>query len=420
MKFNTMKKPYLILICLFVSLAASAGSAWASTAAYTQIVNQATLTYSGGTAHASVTVTVAVINSQASITITGAGPVAWTGPNTPTLTDNIVVTSTSNGPGNYTITPSITAQTNNGNGGSYTISGGASQNITLGASVTTQSTGHVSDANNLIIPRPDPTHFTAGPVANGIGANTTLTWTISSTNYTGTVSSVIDNGDGTVTLHFNTAISFPPVGTPIFEYKTLPVIVEPGSPTVGGTDITVTVSASVSNSGTNPPNTVPTPGLNTWTTTSGNGQLRKYVRNLTTATGNNSGTNARSFSVDGRAAANYFDGGVTGNTNDVLEYVLEASDTSATVAVTSAIITDVVPIAYVTYLTNQYTTGTAVSRDVWYRADTGTTATLQVALGGTGTDTLTVPVGGNEPVATGGGTIPASGSCLIAYQVRIK
>jgi hypothetical protein len=389
-------------------------------AANTQIVNQATLTYAGGTAHASVTVTVAIINSQANITITGAGPVAWTGPNTPTLIDNIVVTSTSNGPGTYLITPSITLQNNNGNGGAFTINGGATQSVTLGASVTTASTGHTSDANNLVIPKPNPANFLAGPIANGIGATTALTWSIGSNNFVGTVSTVTDNGDGTVTLHFIAAITAPPAGTPIFEYKTLPVIVSPGSPTTGGTDITVTVSANVANGGLNPVNVVPTPGLNTWTTTSGNGALKKYVRNLTTSGGNSGGTNPIPFTVDGRAAANYFDGGVTGSKDDVLEYVLEASDSSATVAVTSAIITDVVPIAYVNYLTNQYTSGSAVSKDVWYKPDTGPVATLTAALGGASSDTLTVPVGGAAPVAASGGTIPANGICLIAYQVRIK
>jgi hypothetical protein len=417
-----MKPSFRLLTSLLlpVILALPAARAWANVAANTQIVNQATLTYSGGTAHASVTVTVATINSQANITITGAGPVAWTGPNTPTLIDNIVVTSTSNGPATYLITPSIAGQTNNGNGGSYTINGGVTQSVTLGASVTTASTGHASDTNNLVIPKPDPTHFLAGPIANGIGATTALTWAIGSNNYVGTVSTVADNGDGTVTLHFNNAITAPPAGTPVFEYKTLPVVVSPGSPATGGTDITVTVSANVANGGLNTPIVVPTPGLNTWTTSSGNGALKKYVRNLTTTSANNNGTNPISFTVDSRAAANYFDGGVTGGTGDVLEYVLEASDTSTTVAVTSAIITDVVPIAYVTYLTNQYTSGSAVSKDVWYKADTGAVATLTAALGGSNSDTLTVPVGGPVPVAAAGGTIPANGVCLIAYQVRIK
>ena len=216
---------------------------------------------------------------------------------------------------------------------------------------------------------------------------------------------------GTVTLHFNNAITAPPASTPVFEYKTLPVIVSPGSPATGGTDITVTVSANVANGGLNTPIVVPTPGLNTWTTSSGNGALKKYVRNLTTTSANNNGTNPISFTVDSRAAANYFDGGVTGGTGDVLEYVLEASDTSATVAVTSAIITDVVPIAYVTYLTNQYASGSAVSKDVWYKADTGAVATLTAALGGSNSDTLTVPVGGPVPVQPPA-ACPGTGSAL--------
>ena len=414
---STMAKFFSSLL-LVLAMTAGAHNAWAATAANTQITNRATLTYAGGQAFAQVTVTVALVNSQASITITGAGPVGWTGPNSPTQVDNVVVTATANGPASYTITPSITGQTNNGNSGSFTINGGATQTVTLGASVITSSTAHSSDLNNLVIPT--PAGYVAG-TANGISSGTALIWTVGITTYTATVNTVTDNGDGTVTLNLTAAIgAAPPVGTPIFEYRNLPVIVSPGSPVAAGTPITVTVSATVANGGANPINTVPAPGVNTWNTSSGLGSLKKYVRNLTTAAGNTAGTNAKSFSVDGRPAVNYFDGGVTGVKDDILEYVLEATDTSATEAVTSAVITDVVPTNYVAYQTNIYTTGTAASKDVWYRADTGATETLVKTLGGANNDTLTVAVGGVAPVAPTGGTIPASGFCLVAYQVKIK
>lgn len=417
---TTMFK-YFSSLFLVLAITAGAHSAWAATAANTKITNKATLNYAGGTATAQVTVTVTLVNSQASITITGAGPVSWSALNSPSQTDNIVVTATANGPATYLVTPSITGQTNNGNSGSFTINGGATQSITLGASVITSSTAHTSDLSHLVIPTP------AGYVdgtANGISSNTALTWVVGATTYTATVisGSVTDNGDGTVTLGLTAAIDAPPpVGTPIFEYKNLPVFVFPGSFVLGGTPITVTVSAQVSNGGANTVKTVDVPGLNTWNTSTGLATLKKYVRNLAVGTtGNDAGTNAKSFSVDGKAAVNYFDGGVTGIKDNILEYVLEATDTSLTEAVASAIITDVVPNNYVAYQTNVYTTGTAASKDVWYRADTGATATLVKTLGGANNDTLTVPVGGVAPVPVGGGTIPASGVCLAAYQVKIK
>lgn len=415
---------FLSALLLLALLALPAAHAWAATAANTEIVNKAHLTYAGGFADASITVTVAIINSQANITITGNGPDAWTAANTPTLTDNIVVTATANGPADYTITPSITAQTNNGASGSFTIAGAATQTITLGASVTTASSNpalYPTDANNLVIPKPNAANFDAvNKIANGIKASTALTWSIGATNYVGTVTSVAYNGDGTVTLHFDTPLTgIPSAGTPIYEYRTLPVIVAPGSPSTPGTPITVTVSASVSDGGVGTVNTAPTPGLNTWNTSSGNGVLKKYVRNLTTSSANSTGTNAKSFSVDGKVAADYFDGGVTGVKDDLLEYILEASNTSGTDPISNSVINDVIPTAYVAYQTNKYTTGAAVSKDVWYKADTGATATLTVALSGAKSDTIAIPVGGIAPAAAGG-TIPANGICLVAYQLKIN
>jgi len=420
-KMKPVAKLFSTLLLLAL-LALTTSTAWAATAANTEIVNKAHLSYSGGFADAAITVTVALVSSQANISITGAGAVNWTGANTPTLTDTITVTASANGPATYAITPSITGQTNNGNSGSFTIAGGATQNVTLGASVTTTSAVQATDANNLVIPKPNAANWDGVSLtANGIKASTALAYAIGATNYVATVSTVTDNGDGTITLHFNTALSgIPSAGTPIFEYRTLPVIVAPGSPSTAGTPITITVSATSSGGGAAAINTVPAPALNTWNTSAGNGVLRKYVRNLTNAAANSTGTNSRPFSVDGRAAANYFDGGVTGVKDDVLEYVLEASNSSVTDAVTTAIISDVIPTAYVTYQTNKFTTGTAASRDVWYQADTGATATIQAALSGAGSNTLTVPVGGTAPVAAAGGTIPANGICLVAYQVKIN
>ena len=74
-----MKPSFRLLTSLLlpVILVLPAARAWANVAANTQIVNQATLTYSGGTAHASVTVTVATINSQA--TSPSPAPVPWPG-----------------------------------------------------------------------------------------------------------------------------------------------------------------------------------------------------------------------------------------------------------------------------------------------------------------------------------------------------
>jgi len=209
-----------------------------------------------------------------------------------------------------------------------------------------------------------------------------------------------------------TALSAAPgAGVPVFERQNITVTVNSGTIIASGTDITVTVDITATNSAGADTASV------TATYTSGSATFVKYVRNVSWAGGNTSGTGATPFSTDG-TSYDYYTGGVTGRPGDTLEYVLVASNTSAS-AVNACTITDVLPTAFVAFESNVW----ATTADVLYVDEGGTENQLTeesdsdvATLAG---DTLTVNVGAGAGAATGG-TIAAGITVRVTYQVTIN
>lgn len=394
------------LFCLLLILTASTGSAWANVAANTQIINKATLNFSGGSVTATpVIVTVNLVPSQPNVTITNASGV-YTAPDTPVLTDSMVITSTANGPTNYTVTPSVSASTNST---APSVTGGTT--VSIGASVTTGT----SATTYLNVPASGASGNNAA--VNGIGVGSTIYFIGNVTPYTRTVTSTTDNGDGTFRLNWTVAIpagDVPGTGIQVGEQKTVSLSVKPGTINTPGTDITVTVQDVVSTAGVaNVTATNASP--NTWTNSTPNVSLTKYVRNVTTSAAG-TGTAYSSYN-----STNYYLSGVTAKPTDTLEYILVANNTGSG-AVTSSVVTDVLPTAYVTIKPNAYGAG----KEVTYVNDLGAATTYSAASDADqatyvpATGTLTVYVGTGATSAAGGSIPGGNKSVLVLYQVTVN
>ncbi len=394
-----MKARILLSIALAVAVVlASNTNLLAAVAANARIVNQATLTYDDGsgtqTATADVTVTVALVPGAPALDQPPDASTAYAGPGT-TLTFVYTVTAGGNGPDTYTITTAVTGSANTTGPGAS-----APATVTLGATITT--TG--STASVLQV----PSDGTADNSVNGIEVGNTVLVA----GQVRTVTAISDPATGLATITLDSVLpAAPAAGVPIYEQQQINLVVDSGTIVTGGTDITVTVDTTAANSAGSDTDQVVA------TFTSGQASLVKYVRNLTWANGNTGGTGAASITVNG-TTYDYYTGGVTGRPGDVLQYVLVASNTSSA-AVGNSTITDVLPVAYVSFNPDVY----ATTGDVIYIDETGTEHQLtqeadsdQATLSGA---TLTVHVGAGSG-SSGGGSIPAGGSVTVAYQVIIN
>ena len=402
-----MRKLILILICLSFAISLSAGNVLANTAANTEIINNATLTFNGGAASATVTVTVALVPSQPNISITDTNG-AYTAPDTPALTDSVRITSTANGPADYTVTPSINSDSNTSGAA---VNGGPT--VAIGASVTTgtSSTTYVTV----------PASGAGGDDAevNGIAVGDTIVFTVGGTTYTRQVTSTTDNADGTFRLNWSGATAVPSAGVQVGEQRTVNLSVLPGTVAIPGTDITAEVTAAVGTAGVADVS-VTNSNPNAWTTPSPNVSMTKYVRNISDGAFNPAAGSGTSFTIN-TISREYFTSGVTGQPGHTLEYVIVASNVGAT-ELTGAAISDLIPEAFVTLETGVYGTG-----DVFYIAPD--TSTASFTAGAIGANQASF-VAGNDPnlivnVGTGAsnlltGAIPAGDSVTISYQVTIK
>jgi len=333
----------------------------------------------------------------------------YTGVDTP-LTFDYTITSASNGPDTYTLGANVDSSTNT-TGPSNSVPA----NVVLGASVTSAVTGSTT---TLQVPSDGGA---ADIIVNGIEAGDTIVVDVGSGPEVVTVLTVVDaGGSGSAIITLDTTstpalTASAPVGTPIYEQKTFTLTVDSGTITTAGTDITVTSEVTVTNSAGTLTDTVVA------TYTSGNATLTKYVRNLTRAAANASGSGAQSFTIDGRPAADYYTGDVTGQPGETLEYILVAENVG-TAELTAAVVSDVLPVTFVDFSTGVYNTSTD---DVFY-IDAATSATDSFPADGTDLAAFTSPnlavdvVGDLGDVATSAGKIPAGGSVTIAYQVTIK
>jgi uncharacterized repeat protein (TIGR01451 family) len=226
------------------------------------------------------------------------------------------------------------------------------------------------------------------------------------------VTAVSDPASGAATITLGSALSSAPgVGVPVFERQDVIVVVNSGTISVAGTDITVTADTTVTNAAGSDTASV------TATFTSGTTTFVKYVRNVSWGAGNAGATGSTAFTTDG-TSYNYYTADVTGRPGDILEYVLAASNTSAG-DVTGCTISDLLPTAFVAFVSDVWA-GTA---DVLYVDETGTQNELEAAADSDEAtlvgDTLTVNVGTGAGAAIGG-TIPAGIAVRVTYQVMIN
>jgi len=428
-----MKNLLTALLCLLLVISASASNVLANTAANTQIVNTATLTYTGGSATASVTVSVALVQAAPTVTLTG-GTAAYTAPNTPVIYDTLVIASNANGPATYHVTAAM--GTSGGQApvnttGASVSDGGSGFDVTLGASVVTDGATIHNTGNTLIIPAPDPTHVTgSGPTltVNGLTQGSVISLAAGARNIT----TIALNADGNYTITFDgTAITPLSVGTAIGEQKTFSNLTAnniralPGTATLLGSPINVYAQATVTNATFT---TLSGWALNQWTTTPASVTFIKYVRNATTDASVTGTPTSKSFTING-FAHNYYvstsaTSGVTAKPGESLEYVIEARNTSATAPLNGCAISDLVPVAYVTFGPNVYGGNTT---NVFYIAPDNSTASFLTGAVGTSQASF---VAGNNPnlivnVGNGAnntttGAIPAASGVVIAYQVVVK
>ncbi|MBU5612067.1 hypothetical protein [Geomonas azotofigens] len=412
----------LLALVLAAPAVLCAQIASASTAANTAIVNRAVLSYNGGlTAESSVTVKVDLVPSTPNVTIT-RGDASYQGPDTPGIANTVTITSSANGPATYTVTPSVTASSNS-TGASVT--GGTS--VVLGASITA-GTGSTT---SIVVPAPIGGAVSADSEVNGIAVNDIIVFTVNSHTYTPKVTSTQYNAsNNTFTIYWaNTeAIAAGDVlgaGVQVGERQQVNLTAKPGTISTLGMDITTTVKADVT-APNFPTNSATTAPANKWTSTPPTITFQKYSRNVT-APMTGTGTAHYNTSIEGNTGAGslpYFTGGVTGKPGEVIEYVVEASNSGAsTFDLTSCAISDYVPTSYVTDPLTPYTG----SRQIFYIDTNGVTATLTAGAVGANqasyvagnSPNLVVNVGVNAN-ATTPGTIPIGKGVTIAYQVKIK
>ncbi len=404
-----MKKLFLIPLLLLFAIALPAGSVLASTAANTQIINNASLSFDDGTGirtiTASVTVTVDLVAALPNLIVPPDDSTVYVGPDTP-LTFDYTITAGSNGPDTYTVASSVVPGFTNTNNPDTSIP----TPVILGASVTSGDTGSLT---TLQVPSDG-----SGPdnVVNEIEAGDIIVVDLGSGPETVTVLSVTDPGSGmaTITLEATTPLTVSaPAGTPIYEQQVITLTVDSGTIVTPGTDITVTAQVDVTNSA----GTVSDQVVATYT--NGSATLTKYVRNVTNANGNSGGTGPQSFTIDG-FTGNYYTGGVTGEPGDTLEYVLVA-DNTGTAVLTDAVISDLIPEIFVNFSSGAYGGGADA---VFYIDTSGTSDSFPAD----GTDLATFTAGadpnlvvyvGVGAVAGTSGSIPGGDSVTVAYQVTI-
>ncbi len=409
-----MRKLFLALTCLTLAVGLLAGSALANTAANTAIVNNAQLTFDGGSASATVTVSVSLVPSLPNVIITDTNG-AYTAPDTPALTDSVIITSTANGPADYTVTPAIDNSTNT-TGPSVEIAGGAANTtVSIGASVTTGT----SATTYLTVPASGASGDDSA--VNGIGVNDVIVFTFNSNTYTRTVTGTTDNGDGTFRIEWAAAIpgaDIPDPGTQVGERLTVNLSVLPGTVQAAGTNIDVTVEAVVSTAvvgDVSETNTSP----NYWTSPSPSVVMAKYVRNASDATANPSAGTGSTFTIN-TVGNEYFTSGVSGEPGDVLEYVIQAQNVGTSL-LTGAALSDLIPEAFVTLQTGFYG-----GSDIYYEGPDGTFTFIAGAVGAnrasfvSGSNPNLVVNVGNGADSTTTGSIPAGETVLISYRVTIE
>jgi hypothetical protein len=383
----------LALLFLFCGLIVCSTNAWANIAANTQIINSADLAYDDGTgikhATASVTVTVSLIPSAPNIAPGPPQTTSYTGAGT-TLSDSFTITTGANGPDTYNLAATVTGSTNT----SGATATSALPTVALGATVTTAG----STTTIIVVPADGnlPGEMTG---VNGIQVGDTVV--IGSD--VRTVTAITDNPSGTSTIVLNTPLGAAPgVGVLVAEQKVLTVNATAG--TITTTGINVTVSDNITATSTTLPAATTTSGALLNTFTSGVATLAKYVRNLAPGI-IGSGTPYTYNSI------NYYPAGVTAKPGNVLEYILVATNTRSS-AVTSAVISDILPTDFVTLKAGVYG-----GKEVTYVSDANVTTTLTAASDG---DAATYDAPTKKLTVNVGDIAGSNKFALVLYQVTVN
>jgi hypothetical protein len=385
-------------------------SAQANMASNTQITNAAQLSYNDGTGTqtvtSSVTVTVALIQVAPTIPTGTGGTTQYTGIDTQ-LNNTFTVVAQANGPDTYSLTPAVTG-TSNETGATISLTSPASP-VTLGASVVVADATHTNTTTTIYVPSDGSA---ADSVVNQIQAND---WVVVGTNNAVQVQSVSDpGGSGIATIVLQSALSSgnpPAAGDLVREQVTVIVNVKSGSITATGTNIVITKHLTVAST-TDATKTVTSADV-TDTYTSGKATFEKYVRNVNTSI-----VGVTSVQYPAGSGPTYYKTGVTATTGQVLEYLIVVTN-SGTASISSAVVTDGLPVAYSDFNTTPYSGSTAVT---YYNAS-GTASYLTAASDSDAatwaSPTLTVYVGAGA-TSSAGGTINASESVHVVYQVTVK
>jgi hypothetical protein len=390
----------LATLCLLICLVSISTGAWATVAANTRIINQASLSYNDGvgtkTATAAVTVTVSLVPASPTIVPGPPQSTSYSGPGT-SLTNAFIITAAANGPDTYGITTAITGSSNT----SAPTATVTTPSVSLGATVTLAG----STQSTIVV----PADGAADSNVNGIQAGDTVVIG----GETRSVLSVTDNAGGTSTIVLAAALSNPAPGTGVLvaEQKTVTVTVTAGTITTAGVD--VTVAKNITATSTTVGTATATSGSVTDTYTSGVATLTKFVRNATVPSG--SGV---PFIHNGTS---YFPTAVTARPGDTLEYILVAAN-GGSGAVTAAAINDILPADFVTLKASAYGAG----REVTYVNDAGASSTMSAAADAdqasydAAQKKLTVFVGTGATNAAGGSIPGGNKSVLVLYQVTVN
>lgn len=411
MQFSRIK----IVMSLVGLFAMTPLSAWALTASNTQIVNNAQMTYNDGATARTATATpvVVTVTLVPGAPIIGEGPnqnIPYTAANSPATNTFYVYAANTNGPDSYTLTPAITGTPSNTSSPSVSITavdGGAFANpVTIGATVTLGG----CTVSSLVV----PSDGVADSTVNGIKAND---WIIvnGDTANPRQVASVTDNAAGTSTITLSSNLgAAPAAGILVSQRRSVTVTVLSGTITTAGQSIVITKHLTATSTSTGNPTT--TSGDITDTYTSGAATLNKYVRNVTqnTMTGTTSAA-----APAGCGGATYYQSGISAKPGDVLEYMLVANNTG-TGAVSAAVMSDALPVSYVTLQANVYSSGT---KDVAYCNEANAMAYYSAAgdldQATFASPNLTINVGATATNAAGG-TIASGATVRSFYQVKVN
>jgi hypothetical protein len=400
----------IALLSLAALFAVTPYSAWALTAANTQIVNNASLTYNDGV----IARTANAVPVIVTVTLVPGTPIVSKGPDQTTpyigtdtqLTNTFTVTaSNTNGPDSYSLTPAIIAATN-ASGASLTLTSPASPAV-LGATVTLAG----STATVLNVPADGNS---GDSQVNGIAVNDLIVVNNDLANPR-LVTAITDNASGTSTITVAPALTggAPGAGVLVAEQKTVTVTLKSGTITTAGQSIVITKQLTIKST-TDPSKSADTSATPTTDTyTNGKLNLSKYVRNvdrLPTMTG--TGTKYTYNSND------YWPAGITAKPGETLEYILVGSN-AGTGSVAAANIADMLPTSYVTLKLLAYNGSSA---DFTYD-NNGTISYLTAASGDDqatyAAPNLSVNVGTGSSFASGG-NIPINGVIRVLYQVSVN